>query len=238
VSKASKRERQRLNRETRRELELAAEKRRRQFKTARNIGLILLPLVVLFVVLQVVRSDEKSDADSGKKTFVTLTTTKGDITIRLDPSEAPETAKNFEKLVQEGFYNGLNFHRVTTGIIQSGDPNGDGTGGPGYTIEDEFPTKDPYAIGDVAMANKGTPNSGGSQFFIITGEAGTQLPPQYSRFGRVVQGLDVAQQIQALVPPNGDGPPTEQVQIVQAVAFSAKRLPPTTTTAPAAPPSS
>ena len=237
MSKAAKRDRQRLNREARREAELAAEKRRRQLKTARNVGLILLPLVVLFVVLQVVRSDDKSDADSGKKTFVSLTTTKGEIILQLDPSEAPKNVKNFEKLVTDGFYNGLDFHRVTSsGIIQAGDPAGDADG-PGYAIDDEPPTKGPYQVGDVAMANAG-PDTAGSQFFIITAEPGAQLPPDYSRFGRVVQGLDVAQQIQALAPPTGDGPPTEPVQIVQAVVFSAKRLPPVTTTAPAAPPAS
>ncbi|HEX6310372.1 MAG TPA: peptidylprolyl isomerase [Acidimicrobiia bacterium] len=234
MSKAAKRERQRLNREARRQAELAWVKRRKRLKAVRNVALLLLPLVVLFVVLQVVRDDDSGDGtdSTAEPSFATVSTTMGDIVIELDPEEAPETVANFEKLAEEGFYDGLSVHRASSsvGVIQTGDPNGDGSGGPGYTIEDELPTKGPYQIGDVAMANTGEPNSAGSQFFIITGEAGTQLPQTYSRFGRVVSGLEIAQLIQGLAPPEGDGPPTQPVQLVGVTISDTNPVASTTTT--------
>ncbi|MGH9050207.1 MAG: peptidylprolyl isomerase [Acidimicrobiia bacterium] len=243
MSKASKRERQRLNREARRQAELAWMKRRRRLKAARNVGLLLLPLVVLFVVLQVVRDDDNSSSEpSNRGGFATVSTSLGDFVIELDRGEAPNTVENFVELADDGYYDGLDVHRVssTAGVIQTGE--GDD---PVDTIEDELPTEGPYQIGDVAMANTGQPDSGSSQFFVITSEPGTQLPPQYSRFGRVVSGLEVAQLIQGLAPPEGDGPPTQPVQVLQ-VRISDKNpaatettvAPESTTTAPPAPPPS
>jgi cyclophilin family peptidyl-prolyl cis-trans isomerase len=246
VSKASKRERQRLNREARRQAELEWMKRRKRLKTARNVGLLLLPLIILFVVLQVVGGDDNdgtadSDEATAEPSFATVSTSMGDIVVELDPEEAPETVENFETLAGDGFYDGLDVHRVSSsvGVIQTGERSE-----PVDTIEDELPSKGPYQIGDVAMANTGQPNSGSSQFFIITGEAGTQLPQTYSRFGRVISGLDVAQLIQGLSPPEGDGPPTQPVQVVSVTLSDTNPVPTTTTTAattttaPAAPPSS
>lgn len=120
--------------------------------------------------------------------IATMNTSCGTIVIDLLPKQAPVTVNNFVFLAQQGFYNGLTFHRVIPGfMIQGGDPAGDGTGGPGYQFKDELPTT-AYAVGDLAMANAG-PNTNGSQFFIIQGSQGVGLPPDYSRFGHVVAGM-------------------------------------------------
>lgn len=123
---------------------------------------------------------------------VTISTKKGDIVFQIFP-EAPKTASNFITLARDGFYDGLTFHRVEPNfVIQGGDPNGNGTGGPGYKFEDEQVTKK-YTRGIVAMANSG-PNTNGSQFFIML--ADTPLPPQYTIFGEVTKGMDVVDKIQ------------------------------------------
>lgn len=236
MSKAAKRERQRQNREARREAELAWMKRRRRLKAARNVGLLLLPLVILFVVLQIVRDDDSSSEASNEGGFATVSTSMGDIVFELDPEEAPNTVENFVTLADDGFYDGLDVDRAssTAGVIQTGEGSD-----PVDTIDDELPSRGPYQIGDVAMANSGQPDSGSSQFFIITSEPGTQLPPQYSRFGRVVSGLEVAQLIQGLAPPEGDGPPTQPVQVLSVTISDSNPVAPTTsTTVPPAPPSS
>ena len=135
------------------------------------------------------------------KTYVaTMSTSCGTIVINLLPKQAPVTVNNFVFLAQQGFYNGLTFHRVIPGfVIQGGDPKGDGTGGPGYQFKDELPTT-AYALGDVAMANAG-PNTNGSQFFIIQGSQGAALTLNYSRFGHVVSGMKAVDLI-ANVPAN------------------------------------
>ncbi|MCU0306941.1 MAG: peptidylprolyl isomerase [Thermoleophilia bacterium] len=141
--------------------------------------------------------------DTSKRYRATLETSCGDIVIDLDAKAAPTTVNNFVFLAREGFYDGLTFHRVVPGfVIQGGDPAGDGTGGPGYQFEDELPS-DGYPQGAVAMANAG-PNTNGSQFFIVTGEA--PLPNDYSRFGQVASGLDAAKRIEALAEPGTERP--------------------------------
>jgi cyclophilin family peptidyl-prolyl cis-trans isomerase len=147
----------------------------------------------------------------------TIATSCGDIVIRLDAKAAPRTVNNFVFLAREGFYDGLTFHRVVPGfVIQGGDPSGDGTGGPGYTFADELPD-DGYPAGSVAMANSG-PGTNGSQFFIVTGDA-SFLPNSYSRFGRVVRGMDVARTIEGFADPAADpnspesGIPTSPIRI-------------------------
>lgn len=139
----------------------------------------------------------------------TLTTSCGTIVIALDAAAAPVTVNNFVFLAREGFFDGLTFHRVVTGfVIQGGDPEGSGRGGPGYEIPDELPT-DGYAPGDVAMANAG-PDTAGSQFFIVTGDA-SSLPNAYAKLGRVVKGLDVARTIEGFADPTADpGDPAAQ----------------------------
>ncbi len=126
----------------------------------------------------------------------TMQTGCGEIVIALDAENAPSTVNNFAFLAEEGFYDGLTFHRVVPGfVIQGGDPAGDGTGGPGYQFDDELPD-DGYPEGAVAMANAG-PNTNGSQFFIVTGDA-SALPNSFSRFGEVTEGIEVARAIEGL----------------------------------------
>jgi hypothetical protein len=120
---------------------------------------------------------------------------KGDIVIELFAKEAPKTVANFVKLIKEGFYDGLTFHRVIPGFVaQGGCPNGNGTGGPGYTIEDELvgnPHK--HVRGALSMAHRG-PNTGGSQFFIVY-EPQPHLDGVHTVFGQVVEGMDIVDAI-------------------------------------------
>jgi cyclophilin family peptidyl-prolyl cis-trans isomerase len=126
---------------------------------------------------------------------VTFATDKGDIVALLDASLAPNTVNNFVVQARDGFYDGLTFHRVVPGfVIQGGDPDGTGRGGPGYKFADE-PVKAPYVLGAVAMANAG-PNTNGSQFFICIEDCQDKLQPLYNLFGNVTSGIEVAQAIQ------------------------------------------
>jgi peptidyl-prolyl cis-trans isomerase B (cyclophilin B) len=127
----------------------------------------------------------------------TFETSRGTIRIQLFDDKAPKTVANFEKLVGEGFYNGLKFHRVIADfMIQGGCPRGDGTGGPGYAFEDEFhPTLKHSGPGILSMANAG-PNTNGSQFF-ITHVATPWLDGKHTVFGKVLEGQDVVNQIKA-----------------------------------------
>ena len=129
---------------------------------------------------------------------VILHTSCGPVVLRLDPADAPETVNSFVFLARAGYFDGTVSHRVVPGFVfQAGDPTATGTGGPGYTIPDEFPAAGfAYTRGVVAMANTGAPGSGGSQFFIALDDLG--LPPAYTVFGRVVQGLEVLDRIAAL----------------------------------------
>ncbi len=130
--------------------------------------------------------------DQKKIYTVTLHATVGDIAIELDAKNTPITANNFYYLAKAGFYDNVIFHRVMPGfMIQSGDPTGTGSGGPGYQFDDEKFSGE-YKRGTVAMANAG-PNTNGSQFFIM--HADYPLPPNYVIFGHVTQGLDVVDKI-------------------------------------------
>ena len=125
---------------------------------------------------------------------------EGDITIKLNKKAAPKTVENFEKLVAEGFYNGLKFHRVIKGfMIQGGCPKGTGSGGPGYNIEGEFSAngvENPliHKRGVVSMARSMDPNSAGSQFFILHADS-PHLDGQYAAFGKVVKGMEIVDSI-------------------------------------------
>ena len=142
--------------------------------------------------------------DAGKRYTATVETTKGTIRIALDPVAAPKTVNNFVFLARWHYFDGIHFHRVIPGfVLQGGDPEGSGRGGPGYKFEDELPKPGRYEIGSLAMANAG-PNTNGSQFFIICGNDGAALPPQYSLFGKVVAGLDVVSAIEAIGSRSGD----------------------------------
>ena len=125
-----------------------------------------------------------------------ITTDAGEVTVDLLEEKAPETVNNFVFLARNKFYEGVSFHRVIPGfMIQGGDPQGTGMGGPGYEFADELPAPGEYEIGSLAMANAG-PNTNGSQFFIVTGDAGVSLPPQYSLFGQVTEGMETVTAIE------------------------------------------
>jgi peptidyl-prolyl cis-trans isomerase B (cyclophilin B) len=130
-----------------------------------------------------------------------MQTSCGTITIDLLAEQAPKTVNSFVFLAEQGYFDGQRFHRLDTSIdvIQGGDPTGTGSGGPGYSIPDELTGKESYGPGVLAMANSG-PNTGGSQFFLITGDKGHNLDanPNYTIFGQVTDGLDVAKVIQGL----------------------------------------
>jgi len=131
--------------------------------------------------------------DQIKNKQVRISTDKGDIVFELYADDAPLAVSNFVYLTGQGFYNGLTFHRVEAGfVIQGGDPLGTGTGGPGYTFEDETVTKD-YTEGTVAMANAGA-DTNGSQFFIMLAD-NTELAKSYTIFGKVTSGMDVVKSI-------------------------------------------
>jgi len=140
--------------------------------------------------------------------IVTLDTTLGAIRLEIFADRAPKTAKNFLDLTKKGYYDGLTFHRVIPGfMIQGGCPKGDGTGGPGYEIPDEFhPTLKHSGPGIVSMANAG-PNTGGSQFFITLAATGW-LDGKHAVFGKVVGGQDVIDKIAAVPRGASDRPKT------------------------------
>jgi peptidyl-prolyl cis-trans isomerase B (cyclophilin B) len=141
----------------------------------------------------------------------TLHTNQGAIAVELFDGDAPKTVENFRKLAGDGFYDGVIFHRVIPDfMIQGGDPTGTGTGGPGYTFEDEF-NDQPVARGALAMANAG-PNTNGSQFFIVTADACPWLDGKHTVFGRVTDGMDVVDAI-SQVPTGGADRPREDVVI-------------------------
>jgi peptidyl-prolyl cis-trans isomerase B (cyclophilin B) len=124
-----------------------------------------------------------------------MQTNQGTIEIELFDEDAPKTVENFKKLANDGFYNGVIFHRVIPDfMIQGGDPTGTGTGGPGYQFEDEF-NDHKVERGALAMANAG-PNTNGSQFFIVTAEATPWLDGKHTVFGKVTSGMDVVDTIE------------------------------------------
>ena len=142
--------------------------------------------------------------ETGKKAL--LHTTMGDVTIQLD-ADMPVTAGNFESLVQKGYYNNVTFHRVIDGfMIQGGDPKGDGTGGPGYVIPDEFTAHNNNDRGTISMANAG-PNTGGSQFFINLVN-NNFLDQKHPVFGKVVSGMEVIDAIAKVRTDRSDRPQT------------------------------
>lgn len=149
---------------------------------------------------------------------VTMNTSCGSFTIRLDTKRQPKTAASFKSLATAGFYDGLSFHRVVPGfVVQGGDPTGEGAGDAGYSVEETPPADAAYTRGVVAMAKTGTEPAGtsGSQFFVVTGDD-SGLPPDYAIVGTVTKGLDAVDRIAALGV--GDGPPSQPVVITKATA--------------------
>jgi cyclophilin family peptidyl-prolyl cis-trans isomerase len=147
----------------------------------------------------------------------TMQTSEGTIGIELFDEDAPKTVANFKKLAGEGFYDGLIFHRVIKDfMIQGGCPQGTGTGGPGYTFEDEF-NDHKVERGALAMANAG-PNTNGSQFFFVTTAAAPWLDGKHTVFGRVTDGMDVVDKLEATETDRGDRP-VEDLKI-ESVSFA------------------
>ena len=147
-----------------------------------GLGLLLLSLHSMAQAGEAKSPKAVIDMDAGK------------IVIEFYEMDAPETVANFVKLAKKGFYDGLSFHRVVPGfVVQGGDPKGDGTGGPGYTIKDEFNSRK-HLTGTVAMARTPAPNSAGSQFYICLAPQ-PALDGRYTVFGQVVEGMDVVMKI-------------------------------------------
>lgn len=174
------------------------------------IALILVGLIGAFLASKITGNATMTE------TKIKLETTKGDIVIQLYDNEMPVTAGNFRKLVEQGFYDGVIFHRVIDGfMIQGGDPTGTGSGGPGYHIKDEFTETelDANNRGTISMANAG-PNTGGSQFFINLVD-NNFLDGRHPVFGKVIQGIDVVDAIGKAEKDSSDRP-LEEVMIVKA----------------------
>ena len=166
---------------------------------------------------RIFRTGETYHSDASRPTArlrrmsaATIHTNHGPIVIELFEDDAPKTAANFTKLAGDGFYDGVIFHRVIPDfMIQGGDPTGTGSGGPGYTFEDEF-NDQKVVRGALAMANSG-PNTNGSQFFIVTTESASWLDGKHTVFGRVTDGMDVVNAISALDTDPQDRPRTAVV---------------------------
>jgi peptidylprolyl isomerase len=173
----------------------------------KTIAIIFAAIILILMGVLYMQNEEE------KSTNVLLKTTMGDIKIEL-ASNMPITAGNFEKLVREGYYDGIIFHRVIKDfMIQGGDPTGTGAGGPGYVIKDEFTDHNNNSRGTIAMANAG-PNTGGSQFFINIVN-NNFLDSKHPVFGRVVSGMDVVDAISKVKTDSSDRP-LETVKILKA----------------------
>jgi peptidyl-prolyl cis-trans isomerase B (cyclophilin B) len=158
--------------------------------------------------------------DNSKKYDVTLQTSCGSFTIRLDQKTSPNAAASFVELARNGFFDDTIFHRIVPGfVIQGGDPTVTGSGGPGYSVRDKVPANASYGPGVVAMAKAGNEPAGtsGSQFFVVTG-AGSGLTPDYAVLGKVTKGMDAVQAIGKLGDPasGGTGTPLQSVVIEKA----------------------
>jgi peptidylprolyl isomerase len=174
----------------------------------RSVFYLLSALLVLGMALA-----GSAGAAEDNETLVLMETTMGNITLQLY-DDMPITAGNFQELVEKGFYDGTIFHRVIDGfMIQGGDPEGTGMGGPGYTIKDEFTDHNRNDRGTIAMANAG-PNTGGSQFFINLVD-NNFLDDKHPVFGKVVEGMDVVDAI-GKVETDANDRPVEEVKIIKA----------------------
>ncbi|MCR4399629.1 MAG: peptidylprolyl isomerase [Syntrophomonadaceae bacterium] len=162
----------------------------------RRVRLWLGAGLVLMVALAAALSYSANRAELEVLRRASIVTDRGTIQLELYPRQMPKTVANFSRLVKEGFYDGLTFHRVEDWVVQGGDPKGDGTGGPGWTIPLETDESLKNVRGAVAMARGPSPDSAGSQFYILKKDA-PWLDGQYAVFGRVVAGMDVVDALQA-----------------------------------------
>ena len=151
--------------------------------------------------------------DTTKTYTVTVETSKGSYTAVLDAKKAPLTVNSFVYLARYHYFDNTPCHRIIPSfVIQCGDPTGSGTGGPGYEFADELPAQGEYKVGSLAMANSG-PNTNGSQFFVVTGDQGVALPPSYTLFGQVTDGLDTTIKALDAEGTAGAGTPKDKVTI-------------------------
>ena len=184
-------------------------------KTLAIVSVVIL-LAVGFILFNPFNSNSNSSNNMSDRQIAVIETNFGTIVIQLFPDVAPGHVENFVKLAQDGFYDGTTFHRVIPGfMIQGGDPNSkdddrsnDGQGGPGYTINAEFSDK-PHKRGILSMARAQDPNSAGSQFFIVVADSNF-LDGQYTVFGEVIEGMEVADKI-VNVEKDGNDKPREKV---------------------------
>jgi peptidylprolyl isomerase/peptidyl-prolyl cis-trans isomerase B (cyclophilin B) len=168
-----------------------------------------------------------------------IETNLGPLTVELYPANAPLAVNSFVTLARYHYFDGIECHRIIPQFVaQCGDPTGTGSGGPGYEFADELPEEGQYQIGSLAMANSG-PNTNGSQFFIITGPNGAALPPNYTLFGMVTEGLDsTLPKIDQAGNPEDDGVPPLQPVTIESITITetdTPAAPPTTTTTTIAP---
>jgi cyclophilin family peptidyl-prolyl cis-trans isomerase len=175
-------------------------------------AVVAIGIVVAVLVGQGGGSDDESTVSAGgpeqvlepgEAATAVVKTSESTFEIALDTKRAPKTTNSFAYLAEKGFYDGLTFHRVAPGfVIQGGDPKGDGTGGPGYSVDEKPPPNLSYTKGVVAMAKSGTdpPGRSGSQFFVVTA-ADAGLPPEYALLGKVSKGYDAVEKIDALGTP-------------------------------------
>ncbi|SDW22015.1 Peptidyl-prolyl cis-trans isomerase (rotamase)-cyclophilin family [Alicyclobacillus hesperidum] len=166
-------------------------------------------------------SAPKMTIDTAKTYDAVVHTNYGDFTIQLDAKDSPITVNNFVFLAKHNFYHDCTFFRIIKDfMVQTGDPNNNGTGGPGYTIPDELTHQYPFTKGVVAMANSGQPHTGGSQFFICTVDDTKILQPpnnKYTEFGRVVSGMNVVEKIASI--PVTNNPQTGELSYPLATAY-------------------
>lgn len=165
-----------------------------------TLGVMLVVLSCIFIAGCVVRQGANEPVGEQEEQVAVVKTRQGKFVIEFHPNSAPVAVENFKNLVRKGFYDGLTFHRrentESISIIQGGDPNGDGTGGPGYTISDEYtnPNQRPHLRGTVAMARTRAPNSAGSQFYICLNPQ-PFLDGSYTTFGQVIKGMNVVDKL-------------------------------------------
>ena len=184
-------------------------------RTLAIVGIVIL-IAVGFILFNPFNSNSNSSDNMSDRQIAVIETNFGNIVIQLYPDVAPGHVENFVKLAQDGFYDGSTFHRVIPGfMIQGGDPNSkdedrsnDGQGGPGFTINAEF-SDVPHKRGILSMARAQDPNSAGSQFFIVVKDSNF-LDGQYTVFGEVIEGMDVADKI-VNVKRDGNDNPLEKV---------------------------
>lgn len=187
----------------------------------RFLKIVFLIIIGVFVLSACGKTKENNNINGGTKKMetnpvVTIEMENGDkMSIELYPKIAPNTVKNFVSLVKKGFYDGLIFHRVIPGfMIQGGDPDGNGGGGPGYSIKGEFTQNKfqndlKHTKGVISMARAQSPNSAGSQFFLMVADS-PHLDGQYAGFGKIISGMEIADKIVAVKRNSSDKPLQEQ----------------------------